>query len=81
MSLITSSGTKAGVVSDHTRLVESLLPVLIPGLSLSFPDMLLTTGRVPGPYFVPLPLCDPIWVFGLLTWTSMLSHFFLSPFA
>jgi hypothetical protein len=48
LSLITSSGTKVGIVSDHTRLVESLLPVLIPGLSLSFPDMLLTTGGVSG---------------------------------
>ncbi len=78
MSLITSSGTKVGIVSDHTRLVESLLPVLIPGLSLSFPDM-LRTGGGSGAEFVPLPLCDPIWVFGLLTW--ILSPFLLSPFA
>jgi len=44
MSLITSRGTKVGIVSDHTRLAESLLPVLIPGLALSFPHMLLATG-------------------------------------
>ncbi len=44
MSPITSSGTKVGIVSDHTRLVESLLPMLIPRLHTDIDKKIFLTS-------------------------------------